>query len=111
MKTMKMITAVGLIMFGAFLGGYKTLIDGDGIVLFLGAAILGGILGGSLYCLINWFLLRGKIEYGPDPSQWIEMNEMHHGWDNLPVEPVAIKVEDRTLETAVYQRLRGIRWQ
>ena len=108
---MKMITAVGLILLGAILGGYSTLSNGDGIVLFLGVAILGGILGGSLFCLINWFILRGKIEYGPDPSQWIAPNRVNHGWDNLPVESIASKVEDRTLETDDYQRLRGLRWQ
>lgn len=49
---------LGLIVLGAFVGGYFVLVDDGGLVV--GGALLGGILAGVLYYGINWSRLRRK---------------------------------------------------
>ncbi len=70
MKYVQVIFFLGLIALGVFVGSYISLGGGNG-------ALLGGILGVLLYCLINWFGSRwsgsrGKSGFLPDSQEAIE---------------------------------------
>src|SRR5947209_20260172 len=61
MKYIKIIVGLGLIALGAFIGSHISIGGGS-------AALLGGIAGAILYCVLDWFASRRHIRFWPSSS-------------------------------------------
>ena len=95
MKHLKFMVALGLIALGVFSGSYLGLIDGSGV---FGGAILGGILGGLLYCMIKAFGSRGKSGLWPASSRLGEEHWANNSGNTEVRDNMARRVQEGILE-------------
>jgi len=90
MKYIKIIVGLGLIALGAFIGSHISIGGGS-------AALLGGIAGAILYCVLDWFASRRHIRFWPSSSHLNEQFQVNNGVDQ-PIDAVAGKLKEMSQE-------------
>ncbi len=93
MKYVKVIVGLGLIPLGVFVGSYITIGAGNG-------TIIGGIIGGFLWCVINWSGPKGNNgfwphTYSPDEQHQVNNNVNKQGIDNTVRSVEQAHIEDQ----------------
>jgi hypothetical protein len=98
MKYIKVIVGLGLIPLGVFVGSYISIGGGNG-------AILGGILGGTLCCILFWSGPHWPGSYSLDEQHQVNNNVNKQTIDNTVRSVQEAQVEDQI-------RYRGLnhRW-